>query len=101
MPPVEPARLNWEEFCSRFQPVKNHLDANAPFDGFMFETYGDELAFVEEANANRPLNVWTIVEDDDGGLVAVDGMHWVNRFGFIVTDLPREPGTSFVVADDD
>lgn len=99
LPPVEPTLLNWEDFCARFAPVRNHLDANAPFDGLMFETYGAELAFIEQANVDRPLNVWTIVEDDDGELVVVDGMHWVNRFGFILTDVGREPGEYFVVAD--
>jgi hypothetical protein len=100
-PVVEPTALTWGQFHDRFRPKKNHLDPNAPFDGCMYETYGAERAFVEQINAEQPLTVWTVVEDDDGRAVAVDGLHWVNRLGFIVTEVPRALDEPFMVADDD
>jgi len=91
--------LTWDEFQNRFKPVANHLEPNAPFGGFMYETFGEARAFVEQVSNERPLTVWTIVEDDEGDLVAVDGLQWVNRFGFIVTKVARAPDQSFLVAD--
>jgi len=98
--PVEPVEITEEDFYKMFAPIKNHLDNNASFDGNMFETYGEEIAFVQNlANQNR---VITIIEcdnedenaekDEDGNtrplLVYSTGLHHVNRLGFFVLDIP-------------
>ena len=43
-------QINWEQFEADYKPVKNHIDNNASYDGFMFETYGAELEIVKEAS---------------------------------------------------
>ena len=89
--------LTEEQFDGYFNLVDNHIDDNAAFDGKMFETYGDELAFVQEmAKQNR---VITIIESDEGceededgftlpNMYYVSGMHFVNRIGYLVTEQP-------------
>ena len=50
----------------------------------MFETYGDELAFVED---HDPSNIWTLTEED-GVLSLSSGKASVNRIGYFVTEMP-------------
>lgn len=82
-----------EEFDAECKLIDNHLDNNAPFDGKMYETYGDALEFVMKmAEQNR---VITIIEgdtdemDDDGeiktAMFYASGLHFVNRIGYLVT----------------
>lgn len=75
-----------DAFAERFQPIQNHMNSNASVDfgrgGCLFETYGEELAFVRSQN---PQCIWTIVDGDDGESLIVSGYHFVNRLGYILT----------------
>jgi hypothetical protein len=85
-----------EQFDEKFNLVDNHLDNNAAFDGKMFETYGEELAFVIEMSKQN--KVITIIEaggdevDDEGYVIPnmyyTSGLHHVNRIGYLITDTP-------------
>lgn len=76
--------IDEEDFFARFEPIKNHIDGGHGFDGHMFETYGDELAFVRRMVASEPEKVWTVVECD--GVMGIEsGYHYVNRFGYLIT----------------
>jgi len=100
-------RMDQEKFDDYFTLIDNHIDTNAAFDGKMFETYGDELAFVMEmAKENR---VITITECD-GDMDEVDsegeilphmyyssGMHIVNRIGYLITEEPIEYMFDFLI----
>jgi hypothetical protein len=87
-----------EQFDEKFNLVDNHIDKNASFDGKMFETYGDELAFVIEMSKEN--KVITIIEgggdevDEEGYLIPnmyyTSGMHHVNRIGYLITEQPIE-----------
>jgi hypothetical protein len=76
-------REDW--FIETFNPQKNHLDDNASFNGWMYETYGEELEYVFDL-AKKSNRVWTIIEGDDDTLFYASGFHYVNRLGFIVTE---------------
>lgn len=90
-------QLSEIEFDEKFELVKNHLDNNASFDGYMFETYSPEIDFVlEMAKQNR---VVTILEgdceqDEDGEesqcMYYASGFHKVNRIGYLVTKEPLQ-----------
>ena len=83
--------ISFEEFVERFEPEVNGFDENASFDGYMFETYGDELEYVLEQQ-KRYQDVWTLIEED-GKRYIVYGMKKVNRLGYFVTHhLPLNPG---------
>lgn len=89
--------LTEDQFDEQFKLVKNHLDDNASFNGYMFETYGPELAFVKTmVDKNR---VVTIIEgdsdlkDEEGNEITamyyVTGFHWVNRIGYLILENPH------------
>ena len=78
------------DFDERYTVIKNHIDPNSASEGTMFETYGEEESYVKQVAQQKPNNVWTIVEGDDGMWI-INGFHFVNRFGYYITE---EPGSS-------
>ena len=87
---TKPARrfrtLNSRNFHARVDELfaKNHLEANSPIDGFMFETFGAEVDFVREVLAKEPNRICTIVTVDSGAWYICRGWHYVNRIGYLV-----------------
>lgn len=82
--------LTEEEWFDKFKPIPNHLDENASFQtedgvGYMFETYDDELRFVQSQEPNR---IWTYCDGDVSGTYIFQGMRIVNRIGYFVTTVP-------------
>lgn len=73
-----------EKEFKTFRPLKNpHGDHG--WDGTLWETYGAELNFVR----NQPNNkVWTLMDDEEGNLIIMTGLHHTNRVGYFVTELP-------------
>ena len=81
------------EFESRFPLLTNHLNSNASWNGCMFETFGEEMAFVLRQD---PRTVWTLVDDDDGD-VLLSGCNSVNRIGYFISTVPVPDGAAFEV----
>ena len=79
-------KVTEENFSEVFKPQQNHLDDNASFNGWMYETYGEELDHVFNL-AKTTKKVWTIIEGDDDTMFYVAGFHYVNRLGFIVCEV--------------
>lgn len=79
---------SFEEWLEAFRPVRNHFHEDAPLGGFMFETFGEELAYVNNWPADR---IWTFVSGD-GGEYIISGAHFVNRLGYLLTSVsvPKE-----------
>lgn len=77
--------LDFDLWVETYKPIKNHIDSNSSFDGTMFETYGDEVEFVRNAN---PLCIWTYGDGDDSGSYIWNGYHFVNRIGYFITEVP-------------
>lgn len=92
--------LTDEEFYEKFKPQTNHFEEDAPWDGCMYETYGEEHEYVREVLKSKPHNVWTVL-DVDGYLVLGDGYHYVNRMGYIITEVAADPKDSYNVMDAD
>ncbi|MBX9580291.1 MAG: hypothetical protein K2X87_08295 [Gemmataceae bacterium] len=79
-----------DEFDARYTLVPNHLDLNASWaygdgPGCLFETYGEELAFVRGQDPNT---IWTLIDGDDGDQYLVSGYHFVNRIGYLLSTVP-------------
>ena len=89
--------LSEDDFLARFKLLLNHLDSNAGFSGGMFETFGEELAYVRAQDRNL---VWTLL-DCDGKLWIESGFHFVNRIGYLIASVAIEPGHSYSVACED
>lgn len=87
-------KISFDEFVEKYEPEVNkfnegHTD-EAPYGGFMFETYGDELLYVSN-NQKEFKDVWTLVEEE-GKRFIVFGMRKVNRLGYFITkNLPLNP----------
>jgi len=79
----KPARISYENWFGKYRPIVNPLASNASFDGCMFETYDEELRFV---CAQHPRTIWTLL-DCDGKMRIAEGLHYVNRMGFFVTEV--------------
>jgi len=80
--------ISEDKFESMFTMVKNHIDDNASLDGCMFETYGEESAFIHRMEDTK--TVWTYLEDDKGlffqtGIVQ---RHYLGPIGYFITDKP-------------
>ena len=80
-------KMTEDEFYEQFNPVKNHIDTNASFDGCMFETFGPELLHVQGRLKDDVMKrtIWTIIEVE-GKFYYVSGYHYVNRFGYLITE---------------
>src|ERR1700726_1326005 len=85
--------LNEDDFLARFKFVPNHLEPDASFDGCMFETFDEELAYVKAQDRNL---VWTLL-DCDGQLRIESGYHYVDRIGYLIATVPTEPGHTYGV----
>lgn len=109
--------ISEDEFYEKYKPIKNHIDDNASWDGCLYETFGDEVQYCFELS-KKENRVWTIIECDnvqeeditgdieynqdlneddenyDGPcLYIVSGFHYVNRQGFLITEVPYEHET--------
>ena len=86
--------MDFEDWCEIYKPITNHIDNNASFDGAMFETYGDEVAFVKEQDGSY---IWTYGDGDDGGSYIWNGWHFVNRLGYFITEVPCPADTTIQI----
>jgi hypothetical protein len=69
-----------EQWEKTYLPITNHLTN----EGISYETYGDEEEYVALHDQH---NVWTEM-DGDNGVYIVNGMHYVNRIQYYVTEVP-------------
>lgn len=90
--------MDFDDWCDTYKPIINHIDNNASFDngegGTMFETYGDEVAFVKEQPEDR---IWMYGDGDDGGSYVWSGWGFVNRLGYFITEVPCPPNTTIQI----
>jgi hypothetical protein len=86
--------MDFDEWCATYKPIQNHIDTNSSFDGAMFETYGDEVAFVKEQDGSY---IWTYGDGDDGGSYVWNGWHFVNRIGYFITEVPCPADTTIQI----
>jgi hypothetical protein len=88
-----------DEFDEQYPLLTNHLNRNASWafgdgNGCLFETYGEELAFVREQD---PQTIWTFVDGDDGDCYVISGYHFVNRIGYLISTVPVPEGMDIEV----
>ena len=91
--------LTEDAFEAIFPTIPNPINPNVgwPGDdgrGCLFETYGEQLAFVRRQN---PRTVWTLVDGDDGNQLLASGDHLVNRVGYLVSAVPVPEGVAIQV----
>lgn len=93
--------MNDEEWINVYKPQNNHIDKNRGFNGWLYETYGDEAEYVKSMIDSKC--VWSIEEGEKNGremLYYKPLMKWDDQYiGFFVTDVPHN-GKDILVEDD-
>jgi len=91
--------MDYDEWFDTYKPIPNHIDKNASFSdgkyGYMFETYGDEVKYVQELIDDNV--IWTYGDGDDGGTYIWNGYSFVNRIGYFITERPWVEGTDYQI----
>lgn len=91
--------LTEDEFDDCYSLVPNHINPSAGWaigesGGCLFETDGEEFEFIRRQD---PLNVWTLVDGDDGDMYVISGLHFVNRVGYLLSTIPVPEDTTIQV----
>lgn len=94
---------DYDKWFDEYKPVLNHFhkDENLQWNGCLYETYGEEDDYITKLVETEPNRVWTMVSDDYGNLCVTNGWHYVNRFGYLVTEKPWKDGDDFNIYDAD
>lgn len=92
-------KITLDKFFTDYKPQINHIirvktnsdikdDDISSWSGCMYETYGEELDYIQSF-FNKPRHIWTIIEAEDE-LVIQAGYWLINRMGYIITERPWE-----------
>lgn len=77
--------IPYDEWEENYIPVENKYGSIA------FDTHSKEdLKFLQENQYDDALNIWTLVDGDDGKLYIDSGYRFVNRMEYYITQIPRE-----------
>jgi len=95
---ITPLKMSYERWVEVYKPIPNHYVSDAPYNGCMFETYGEELDYASLDSVQK--SVWTLVEND-GKIEIVYGFQKVNRIGYFVTaNIPLNPNIVIEIEND-
>jgi len=73
----------------------------APFEGCMYETYGEEFERVKEVLAKSPKKIWTLIDNNNGWFGIVAGFYIVNRVGYLISENEwSDENEEYVIQDD-
>jgi hypothetical protein len=91
--------LSEDEFDAQYPLLTNHLNPNASWAygdgcGCLFETFGEELAFVRRQD---PKTVWTLLDGADGNQYLVNGYYVLNRIGYLISTVATLDGVQIKV----
>ena len=75
--------MTYDYWQNTYKPIKNSF---VKYDSITFETYGEEVEFVQKADNKY---IWTEV-DGDSGTYIISGYHFVNRIHYYITENPWE-----------
>ena len=76
--------MTYDYWVDNFKPIKNKISKYTDDSLIHFETYGEEVEFVQKADNKY---IWTEV-DGDSGTYIIAGYHFVNRISYYITENP-------------
>lgn len=83
----------FDEWMERYRPIPNP-NGDSGFmvndECFAWETYESDFEEVKRAYEKNPGSVWTAVDGDDGELYLGNGLHYVNRVFYFITEVPHD-----------
>lgn len=97
---ASPVLISYETFVDKYRPIATGIVEGEPIRP-MFAAYGKDLQTVRSTDEGH---VWTVIdvdlssgephpyigEDGDNCWVIVTGYHYVNRLGYVITEVPWE-----------
>ena len=72
-------QIDEDKWIKTYEPITEGGDI------LFYETYGEELEHIQTLS---PQFVWTLLDADNGKIVLVNGIHFVNRIAYAVTKNP-------------
>lgn len=94
--------MTWDQWEEAFSPKQNTVSNREEYNGWLFETYGEDLEYIKELNADefKKLHVWTVFDEETDGVFCIsEGLHWVNAMGYFVTEKAYDPAFTYNVVD--
>ena len=82
----KPIAIPFEQWENKYKPINTDC---------YFELWHTDKAFKEA----DPDCIWTAHDGDYGGMYLQSGVHYVNRFGFAITEVPCEKDLDIQVYD--
>lgn len=83
------ADLSTEQFEETYKPIFSA-------EQYMFDTLKDVQAYMKQNNIEHGKDVyryiWTVVDEDNGQLVNINGFHLCNRIGYVLCTVPWGTG---------
>lgn len=76
--------MTYDYWVDTYKPIKNKISKYPDDNLIHFETYGEEVEFVQKADNKY---IWTEV-DGDSGTYIIAGYHFVNRIHYYITEKP-------------
>lgn len=110
---IKSMSMTHDQWVAKYKPRKNPRNNGYGYDGEMWEISGEDLEeVIQEADKNKG-TVWTITDlesdwetgDPDSEeyepqpMVISSGYHYVNRFGYLITEIGHENDNHIEVLD--
>jgi hypothetical protein len=81
--------MTYDEWIEKYKPIQNTITNREEYNGWMFETYDEDDAYIREYAQKHPHNVWTVLTGtSERGDVIVQGWHYVDRYCYFITENP-------------
>lgn len=77
--------ITFEEFIKKYAPAKNSNVEDGPYNGYMFETFGEDLELVKITSREH---IWTLIDCPNEESYVIQGYHLADRFGHFITFVP-------------
>lgn len=91
--------FNFDSFVEEFEPMPNQFNKDASFCGYMFETYGEESEFIKLESQKNPKNIWTALDDDERGVVIINGYYVLDSIGYFISKKEFPDGVTYQIVD--
>jgi len=90
---LEEVEMKFVDWYKKYKPIHNPASIDPQFWGCMFETFGEDLEYMKE-NYKDNRHYWTLVDGEGIELYLFSGVHWANRLGYFITEVPWEESVS-------
>jgi hypothetical protein len=90
--------IDYWKWTELYKPIPNHFEKTAAIDGCLFLPTGKQWEFVRQHDDN---NIWSLIVTDlencdDTLWEIMTGVHYVNRQGYLVTEVPYPDDMSII-----